>query len=87
MKTESFIRQAEVLATRIPVSKSAYNSGIKTGRYPAPVKLSERTAAYRKSEIDLCCLMLSEGFCWRERNDQRWLEHYKKLMADAGGEA
>jgi len=84
MKTESFIRQQEVLATRIPVSKSAYNQGIKTGRYPAPVKLSARSAAYRKSDIDLCCLMLSEGYVWRERNDKAWLDHYAAMMAENG---
>jgi len=79
MTEVSFIRQQEVLATRIPVSKSAYNQGIKTGRYPAPVKLSERTAAYRKSDIDLCCLMLSEGFVWRERNDEAWLKRKAEI--------
>jgi len=84
MKTESFIRQQEVLATRIPVSKSAYNQGIKTGRYPAPVKLSERTAAYRKSDIDLCCLMLSEGFVWRERNDEAWLKRKAEIESVEG---
>jgi len=84
MKTESFIRQVAVLEARIPVSKSAYNQGVKTGRYPAPVKLSERTAAYRKSDIDLCCLMLSEGYVWRERNSKAWLDHYATIMAENG---
>lgn len=35
----------------IPVSKSTWFEGIKTGRYPAGVKLSERCTAWRVSDI------------------------------------
>lgn len=35
----------------IPVSKSTWWAGCKTGRYPAPVKLSERCTAWRVSDI------------------------------------
>lgn len=35
----------------IPVSKSTWWAGVKTGRYPAPVKLSERCTAWRVEEI------------------------------------
>lgn len=35
----------------IPVSKSTWWSGIKSGRYPKPVKLSERCTAWRVSDI------------------------------------
>lgn len=35
----------------IPVSKSSWWSGCKTGRYPAPVKLGPRTTAWRVSDI------------------------------------
>lgn len=45
-----FLRIREVLAT-IPVSRTAWYQGIKEGRFPAPVKLSERTAAWRVSDI------------------------------------
>lgn len=34
-----------------PVSKSTWWSGVKTGRYPAPVKPSRRTTAWRHSDI------------------------------------
>ena len=37
----------------IPVSRSSWYQGIKTGRYPAPVKLGPRAAAWRASEINL----------------------------------
>ena len=35
----------------IPVSKSTWWAGIKTGRYPQPVKLSERCTAWRVEDI------------------------------------
>lgn len=45
-----FIRIKQVLAV-FPVSRSTWYEGIKSGKYPAPVKLSERTAAWRTSDI------------------------------------
>lgn len=35
----------------LPISRSAFYAGIKEGKYPAPVKLSERTSAWRKADI------------------------------------
>jgi len=35
----------------IPVSKSAWWAGVKSGRYPAAVKLSERTTCWRVEDI------------------------------------
>jgi predicted DNA-binding transcriptional regulator AlpA len=35
----------------IPVSKSTWWQGVKTGRYPQPVKLSERCTAWRTQDI------------------------------------
>jgi prophage regulatory protein len=35
----------------IPVSKSTWWAGIKTGRFPKPVKLSERVTAWRVEDI------------------------------------
>jgi len=45
-----FIRLPAVLAI-IPICKSTFYAGIKQGRYPAPVKLSERTSAWRVEDI------------------------------------
>lgn len=50
LPAQGFIRLATVLAL-IPVGKTAWYDGIKKGIYPAPVKLSERTAAYRVEDI------------------------------------
>jgi len=35
----------------IPVSKSTWWAGVKAGRYPKPVKLSDRTTAWRVEDI------------------------------------
>jgi predicted DNA-binding transcriptional regulator AlpA len=35
----------------IPVSRSTWWAGVKTGRYPKPVKLSERCTAWRVEDI------------------------------------
>jgi predicted DNA-binding transcriptional regulator AlpA len=47
---EAFVRLATVLAV-YPVGRSTWWAGIKSGRYPAPVKLGPNTAAWRAGEI------------------------------------
>jgi predicted DNA-binding transcriptional regulator AlpA len=56
--TLRFYRIREVIGDRkqgitgiIPVSRAAWYAGIKDGKYPKPVKLSERTAAWRTTDI------------------------------------
>jgi len=79
MKEVTFLRQPEVLRRLANMPKSTYTAGVRSGRYVPPIKLSERSAAYRKHEIDLLCLMLSEGFCWRERDTEAWLKRYAEI--------
>ncbi|MCF8039877.1 MAG: AlpA family phage regulatory protein [Desulfohalobiaceae bacterium] len=52
MKTEPdrLLRLRQVLQ-RVPVSRSAWYLGIRSGRYPAPVRLGPRTSAWRESEV------------------------------------
>ena len=45
-----FMRLPQVLAV-VPVSKSAWWDGCRTGRYPKPVKLGPRTTAWRAEDI------------------------------------
>jgi prophage regulatory protein len=45
-----FIRLPQVLQL-IPISKSSWWAGIKSGRYPASVKLGERTTCWRVEDI------------------------------------
>lgn len=45
-----FMRLPAVLAV-IPVSKSTWWAGVKSGRYPKSVKLGERITAWRTEDI------------------------------------
>lgn len=47
---ERLLRLKQVLEL-VPVSKSSWWAGVKLGRYPASVKLSERTTCWRLSDI------------------------------------
>jgi prophage regulatory protein len=58
--TDSFLRLPEVLAI-IPVSRATWYDGIKTGRFPAQVKLGPRVAAWRRSDIDRLVETLSRN--------------------------
>lgn len=51
---ERLFRLPEIIAPRgpIPVSKSTWWAGVKSGRFPKPVKLGTRIAAWRESDID-----------------------------------
>lgn len=48
-----FVRLASVLAPQgpIPVGRSTWWAGVKTGRFPKPVKLGPRTTAWRVDDI------------------------------------
>ncbi len=48
---ESLLRLPNVLQ-RFPVSRSDWYAGIRSGRYPAPVKLGPRSVAWKSSDID-----------------------------------
>ena len=45
-----FVRLPTILF-HIPVAKSTWWDGVKTGRYPQPYKLSERCTAWRAEDI------------------------------------
>ena len=49
-RDERLIRIDEVLR-RLPVSRAGFYAGIRSGRYPKPVRIGERIAAWRESEI------------------------------------
>lgn len=52
-----FLRLSQIIGNRksisplIPVCKSTWWQGIKTGRFPMPVKLGPRTTAWRVEDI------------------------------------
>jgi predicted DNA-binding transcriptional regulator AlpA len=53
MPASGLVRLASILAPDgpIPVSKSTWWAGVKTGRYPKPVKLGPRITAWRVEDI------------------------------------
>ena len=53
-----FLREKQILGDKtadippiIPVSRSSWWSGIKSGKYPKPVKLSEKITAWHVDDI------------------------------------
>ena len=46
----ALLRLSQVLSL-VPVSKSTWWNGVRSGRFPRPVKLSQRTTCWRASEI------------------------------------
>ena len=63
-----FLRLAQIIGNQkatppipalIPVSRSTFLAGVKSGRYPLkPVKLSERCTAYRVEEVKALLVQL-----------------------------
>lgn len=54
-----FVRLREVL-TVIPVGKTCWWAGVKSGRFPKPVKLSERCTAWKAEDIHALMKQIAE---------------------------
>lgn len=50
LPAEGYARLPQVLAA-FPVSRSTWWAGVKSGKFPKPVKLGPRTTAWRVSDI------------------------------------
>ena len=50
-KTDRLLRLAQIIPDLLPISKSAFWNGVKSGRFPKSVKLGPRTTCWRESEI------------------------------------
>ena len=66
LPTTGFLRLSQIIGDRkrgipaiFPVSKSTWWAGVKSGRFPKPIKLSERCTAWRVSDIDTLLDQLS----------------------------
>jgi prophage regulatory protein len=53
-----FLRLSQILGNKktntpalIPISRTSFLNGVKSGKYPAPVKLGERTTAWKVEDI------------------------------------
>ncbi len=55
----SLYRLKQVLA-RIPISRSAWFAGVKSGRYPRSYSLGPRTTVWRSDDIDQIVIALSQ---------------------------
>ena len=52
-----FLRLKQIIGTKenpgkIPICASSWWSGVKSGKYPKPIKLGKRTTVWIESEID-----------------------------------
>jgi len=59
LSKEGFVRLPQILSV-IPVSASTWWRGVKSGKYPQPVKLGERTTAWRVGDIRELIAFLSQ---------------------------
>lgn len=59
LPSTGYVRLYTVLH-HIPVSKSTWWDGIQKGRFPKPIKLSERCTAWRAEDIHALIAKLSE---------------------------
>jgi len=55
-----FVRLHQIL-TVIPIGKSSWWDGVKKGRFPKPIKLSERCTAWKVEDIKNLIKQLSEN--------------------------
>jgi prophage regulatory protein len=53
-----FVRLPQIIGDRkrgipgvLPISRTSFLNGVKSGKYPQPVKLSKRTVGWRAEEI------------------------------------
>ncbi|MDP1666756.1 MAG: AlpA family phage regulatory protein [Methylobacter sp.] len=53
-----FIRLPQIIGNKktnipalIPISRTSFLNGVKSGKYPKPVKLGERTTAWRVEDV------------------------------------
>jgi prophage regulatory protein len=53
LPTAGFVRLSSILAPHgpIPVGRSTWWAGVKSGRFPKPVKLGPRTTAWKVEDI------------------------------------
>lgn len=46
-----YVRQAQLIPTIVPFSSATLWRKVKTGKFPRPVKLSERVTAWRAEDV------------------------------------
>lgn len=63
IQRSGFIRLPDIIAPRgpIPVGKSTWWAGVRSGRFPKPVKLGPKTTAWRVEDIRALVERLAAG--------------------------
>lgn len=46
-----FLRLSQIIPDIIPIGKSSWWAGVKSGKYPKPIKLGARTTVWRAEDI------------------------------------
>ena len=71
-----FLRLAQIIGNQsanppmpavIPVKKSSWWAGVKSGRYPKPVKLGPRTTVWRVEDIKALIARVSGESLWESK--------------------
>lgn len=68
---QGYLRLSQIVGNRkanpvippiVPISKASWWRGVKSGRYPKPIKLTKRTTVWRANEI---LAFLKYGLDWK----------------------
>jgi prophage regulatory protein len=51
MTEDKLLRLSQIIPYILPISKTSWWNGVKSGIYPQPVKLGPRTTAWRESDV------------------------------------
>jgi predicted DNA-binding transcriptional regulator AlpA len=51
MTEDKLLRINQIIPGILPISKTSWWNGVKSGLYPQPVKLGPRTTAWRESDV------------------------------------
>jgi prophage regulatory protein len=51
MTEDKLLRLNQIIPDILPISKTSWWNGVKSGIYPQPVKLGPRTTAWRESDV------------------------------------
>lgn len=63
LPSAGFVRLSSIIGPKgpIPISRSTWWYGVRSGRFPKPVKLGPRTTAWRASDIEALIEKISES--------------------------
>ncbi|MHB1914978.1 MAG: helix-turn-helix transcriptional regulator [Acidiferrobacteraceae bacterium] len=59
-QTQGYLRMPQILAL-IPISRSSWWAGVRSGKYPRPIKLGPRTTAWRAADIQALIVKIDRG--------------------------